>query len=207
MLIFGLRVCFRTIGHGVFHCQRCGGDREYRRRVGRRWFHILFVPVIRLDQVGEHLQCTSCRGRYRTGVLAVPTAAQMEAALPAGTLAAATCMLLAGDPGSGPARRRAMEAARSAGLAEYDESALDADLVQAAVTGRDIAAPLNTLAAQLAVPAREWFLAGIVRIGLADGQLSEDERQAAKQVASNLGLTAAHAYGVITMTEESATAE
>jgi zinc-ribbon family len=207
MLIFGLRVCFRTIGHGVFHCQRCGGDRQYRHRAGRRWFHLFFIPVVRLDTTGEHLQCTSCGGRYRTGVLAVPTAAQMEAALPAGTLAAATCMLLAGEPGSGPARRRAVEAVRSAGMADYDESALDEDLIQAAVSGGDIAGPLNTLAAQLAVPAREWFLANVVRIGLADGQLTEDERLAARQVAANLGLTAAHAYGVITMTEEAATAE
>jgi hypothetical protein len=206
MLIFGLRVCFRTIGHGVFHCQRCGGDREYRHRLGRRWFHVLFVPVVRLDKAGEHLQCTVCGVRYRTAVLAVPTAAQMEAALPAGTLAAATCMLLAGDAASGPARKRVVEAVRSAGMTDYDETALDEDLAQAAV-GSGIAGPLNTLAAQLAVPAREWFLADVVRIGLADGQLTDDERLAARQVAANLGLTAAHAYGVITMTEEAATAE
>jgi tellurite resistance protein len=207
MLIFGLRVCFRTVGHGTFHCQRCGGDRRYRHRAGRRWFHIFFIPVIPLGKAGVHLQCATCRARYRPGVLAVPTAAQMEAALPAGTLAAATCMLLAGDPASGPARRRAVEAMRSAGLTEYDESVLDEDLVQAAVSDGDIAGPLNALAMQLAVPAREWFLADMVRIGLADGQLSDDERHAARQVASNLGLTAAHAYGVITMTEEGATAE
>jgi tellurite resistance protein len=206
MLIFGLRVCFRTSGHGVFYCQRCGGDRHYRHRVGRRWFHVLLIPVVPLDRMGEHLQCSACRGRYRTGVLAVPTVAQMEAALPAGTLAAAACMLLAGEPGSGPARRRAIEAVRTAGLAAYDETTLDEDLIQAAVSGGDITAPLNTLAAQLAVPAREWFLAEIVRIGLADGQLSDDERLAARQVAASLGLTAAHAYGVITMTEEAATA-
>ncbi|HEY5359457.1 MAG TPA: hypothetical protein VIJ82_17560 [Streptosporangiaceae bacterium] len=207
MLIFGLRVCFRTIGHGQFHCQRCGGDRQYRHRAGRRWFHVFYIPLVRLDRVGEHLQCMTCGGRYRTGVLAVPTAAQMEAALPAGTLAAATCMLLAGDPASGPARRRAVDAVRSAGMAGYDETALEKDLIQSAVRGTDIAGPLNALAAQLAVPAREWFLADVVRIGLADGQLSDDERLAARQVAANLGLTAAHAYGVITMTEEGATAE
>jgi zinc-ribbon family len=214
MLIFGLRVWFRTIGQGVFHCQRCGGDRRYRQRAGRRWFHIFFIPVVPLGKAGVHLQCTSCRGRYRTGVLAVPTAAQMEAALPAGTLAAATCMLLAGDPASGSERskggnavRSGRDAVRSAGLAGYDESTLDEDLVQAAVSGGDIAEPLNTLALQLAVPAREWFLANVVRIGLADGQLTDDERLAARQVAANLGMTAAHAYGVITMTEEAATAE
>jgi zinc-ribbon family len=207
MLIFGLRICFRTTGHGAFHCQRCGGDRQYRHRAGRRWFHIFFIPLIPLNAASEHLQCTACRGRYRTGVLALPTAAQMEAALPAGTLAAATCMLLAGDPASEPARRRAVDAVRAAGLGSYDESALDEDLTHAAVGGGDVTAPLNTLAAQLAVPAREWFLASVVRIGLADGQLTDDERLAARQVAANLGLTAAHAYGVITMTEEGATAE
>jgi hypothetical protein len=131
----------------------------------------------------------------------------MEAALPAGTLAAATCMLRAGNPGSRPARRRAVAAVQSAGLTSYDESALDEDLARSAASDEDIAGPLNTLAAQLAVPAREWFLASIVRIGLADGQLTDEQRLAARHVASNLGLTAAHAYGVITMTEEGATAE
>jgi uncharacterized tellurite resistance protein B-like protein len=206
-LIFGLRVYFRTTGHGQFHCQRCGGDRQYRHRAGRRWFHILFIPVIPLNRMSEHLQCTVCRTRYRKGVLAVPTAAQMEAALPAGTLAAATCMLLAGDPASEQARRRAVDAVRAAGLAGYDEGTLDDDLIQSATVAADLAGPLNTLAAQLAVPAREWFLADMVRIGLADGPLTGDERLAARRVAANLGLTAAHAYGVIAMTEEAATAE
>ena len=206
MLIFGLRVCYHTTGTGTFHCQRCGGDRQYRQRAGRRWFHLLLIPVIPLGHAGEHVQCVNCGVRYRTGVLAVPTSAQMEAALPAGTLAAAVCMLLAGDPASEPARRRSIDAVRAAGLAEYDEAALNRDLAQTSVTGAD-AVTLNTLAVQLAVPAREWFLADVVRIGLADGQLTDDERMAARHVAANLGLTAAHAYGVITMTEEGATAE
>jgi uncharacterized tellurite resistance protein B-like protein len=210
VLIFGLRVCFRTAEHGMFHCQRCGGDREYRHRTGRRWFHILLIPLVPLGRAGEHLQCVNCGVRYRMGLLAVPTVAQMEAALPAGTLAAATCMLLAGDPSSEPARRRAVDAVRAAGLVGYDDTALDQDLVRTAMTGGDVASSLTSLtslATQLAVPAREWFLADVVRIGLADGGLTDDERLAARQVAASLGLTAAHAHGVITMTEEGATAE
>jgi hypothetical protein len=206
MLIFGLRVFFRTVGDGMFHCQRCGGDRHYRHRAGRRWFHILFIPLIPLDRMGEHIQCTGCRCRYRLGVLAIPTAAQMAAALPAGTLAAATYMLLAGDPASELARRRAVDVIKGAGLAEYDEAALDQDLLRSAMAGSDLASPLNSLAVQLAVPAREWFVADVVRIGLADGVLCDEERLAARHIAAHLGLTAAHAYGVITMTEESATA-
>ena len=62
------------------------------------------------------------------------------------------------------------------------------------------------LAIQLAIPAREWFFADIVRIGLADGPLSGDERQAAQEIAAQLGMTQAQARGVISMTEESAPA-
>ena len=74
LLIFGLRVYFRTIGQGMFHCQRCGGDRRYRERTGRRWFHLFFIPLIPLVSVGEHVRCGTCRTTYHVDVLAMPTA-------------------------------------------------------------------------------------------------------------------------------------
>ncbi len=56
------------------------------------------------------------------------------------------------------------------------------------------------------MPAPEWFLADAVRIGLADGPLSDEEREAARMIAAHLGMTAAQAHGVIVMAEESAAA-
>jgi tellurite resistance protein len=209
LIIFGLRVFYRTIGQGAFHCQRCGGDREYRHRAGRRWFTLFFIPVIPLTNVGEHVKCAVCGTRYRMGVLALPTAAQMQAALPAGMRAAATLVLRAGGGSSAPARRRAIDAVRGAGLTDYDDEALDADLsaaVMSADPAQDLASALNRLAVQLAVPAREWFLADAVRIGLADGPLSDEERHAAQEIAAQLGMTPAQARGVISMTEEGAAA-
>ncbi len=209
LIIFGLRVFYRTIGQGAFHCQRCGGDREYRHRAGRRWITLLFIPVIPLTRVGEHVKCAACGTWYRMGVLALPTSAQMLAALPAGMRAAATVVLRAGGGSSAPARRRAIDAIRNAGLADYDDAALDADLATSAMSAnpaQDLAGPLNRLAIQLAVPAREWFLADAVRIGLADGPLSDEERQAAQEIAAQLGMTLAQARGVISMTEEGAAA-
>ncbi|HEX9031448.1 MAG TPA: zinc ribbon domain-containing protein [Streptosporangiaceae bacterium] len=208
LLIFGLRVYFRTIGQGTFHCQRCGGDRPYRHKSGRRWIHFFFIPVIPLDQVGEFVQCSQCGTRYPAEVLALPTMAQMQEALPAGMRAAAVSMLRAGDSGSLTARRRVIDAVRGAGVADYDDAAVDADLERASGPDSDaeVIARLNALTAQLAVPAREWFLAEIIRIGLADGALTEAERQAAREVAAHLGMTPAQAVGVITLTEEGASA-
>lgn len=208
LLIFGLRFYFRTIGHGSFHCQRCGGDRTYRHKSGRRWIHVFFIPVIPLDKAGEYVQCTECGTRYSPEVLALPTMAQMQAALPAGMRAAAITMLRAGDPGSSAARRRVIDAVKGAGAAEYDDAAVDADLESSAGAdgGGSVEERLNALAAQLAVPAREWFLAEIVRIGLADGALTDSERQAAREIAGQLGMTPAQAVGVIALTEEGASA-
>jgi tellurite resistance protein len=62
------------------------------------------------------------------------------------------------------------------------------------------------VAIQLVVPAREWFLAEAVRIGLVDGTLSDEERLAAREIAAQLGMTPAQAHGVIAMTEEGASA-
>jgi tellurite resistance protein len=204
--VLGLRFYFRTIGHGTLHCQRCGGDRVYQRCTGRRWIHVLNIPVIPLEHIGEHVQCRSCRTRYRIEVLALPTTAEMQVALPAATLAAVTIMLKAGDPASPPARGRAIDIVRAAGLAGYDDEALTADLISAGDPDLDLPAPLGTLALQLIRPATEWFLADAVRVGLADGPLSDTERSAARAIASHLGMTSTQALGVISLTEQSAAA-
>jgi zinc-ribbon family len=208
LIIFGLRIYFRTVGQGTFHCQRCGGDRQYRLRSGRKWIHVFFIPLIPLGQAGEFVQCDRCGTRYSTEVLALPTMSQMQAALPAGMRAAAITMLRAGDPASSAARRRAAEAVAGAGVTGYDETAIDADLDENPIYsgGEPVAARLEALSGQLAVSAREWFLAEVVRIGLADGALSDAERQAAMQIAVPLGMTPAQAFGVITLTEQGASA-
>lgn len=202
MVFLGLGFHFRVTGRGSLHCQRCGGDRQYRQCAGRRWLHVFFLPVIPLDRITEHVQCTTCGTRYRNEVLALPTSAQMRAVLPAATRVAAAAMVRAGDAGSGRARACAIEMVRKTGPAAYGDAELDADLDCDA----DLAAILGRLALQLTMPAHEWFLAGIIRIGLSDGQLSADERAIAKLLAACLGMTPAQAQGVISMTEESAAA-
>jgi hypothetical protein len=204
--VVGFRFYFRTTGHGTLHCQRCGGDRVYDRCVGRRWFRLLTIPVLPLDRVGEHVQCRACRTRYRLAVLTLPTTAEMQVALPAGALAAVTLMLRSGDTDSALARGRAIEVVRTSGLTGYDDAALRTDLDACGDPGLDVLAPLSTLGRQLIKPAAEWFLADAVRVGLADGPLSDDERDAARAIAAQLGMTTAQAHGVISLTEQSAAA-
>ena len=201
LLIWGLRVFFRTISEGVFHCRHCGGDRQYRLRAGRRWFTLFFIPVIPLTKVGEHVQCQTCKTRYVVDVLNQPTAAQMQAALPAGMRAAATAMLQSGDPASSAARQRAVTVIQGAGVQGYADANLDHDRAQPAeAIGQSIA----QVAQQLTPDAKEWFLAEVIRVGTADGPLSEAERHTAQAVAADLGMSPAQAIGVITLAEQPA---
>jgi hypothetical protein len=201
LIIFGLRVFFRTLAQGTFHCRRCGGDREYRHRAGRRWFTLFFLPVIPLHAVGEHVQCTTCKTRYVTDVLGQPTTAQMQAALPAGMRAAVSAMLRSGDASNPASRQRAIQAVIAAGVPDYDDAMLSADLTQPFEVIRPA---LNQVGAQLAVQAREWYLAEVIRIAMADGPLSETERHASLAIGADLGMTQAQVVGVVAMTEQSA---
>src|ERR1022692_150401 len=201
IILWGFRVFYRTVGEGVFHCRKCGGDRQYRHRAGRRFFTLFFIPIIPLNKVGEHVQCTTCKTRYVMDVLSLPTAAQMQTALPLGMRAAAVAVLRAGDPGSPAARHRAVTAIQGAGAQEYTDADLDADAAQPAEHARSA---VGQVARQLTPDSKEWFLAEIVRIGMADGPVTERERQTVQAIAADLGMTQAQALGVVTITEQAA---
>lgn len=201
IILWGFRVFYRTVGEGVFHCRKCGGDRQYRHRAGRRFFTLFFIPVIPLNKAGEHVQCTTCKTRYVMDALSLPTAAQMQTALPLGMRAAAVAVLQSGDPGSTAARQRAVAAIQGAGAQEYTDADLDADAAQPADAARSA---VGQVARQLTPDSKEWFLAEIVRVGMADGPVTERERQTVQVIAADLGMTQAQAIGVVTMTEQAA---
>jgi hypothetical protein len=201
MLIWGLCVIYRKLGQGVFFCRRCGGDREYRQRTGRRFILVFFIPLIPLARTGEHVQCLTCKTRYVTEVLKLPTTVQMQLAVAAGMRALVVAMLQVDDPASPPARRRAIDAVTGTGERGYDESALDADLAEPAEVA---VAKITAFGRQLQVEAREWYLAEAIRIAMADGPLTGAERAAAEYLATALGMTKAQAIGVIALTEQNA---
>jgi hypothetical protein len=199
LILWGLRVIYRTLGRGVFFCRRCGGDREYRYRAGRRFITVFFIPLVPLMKTGAHVQCLTCKTRYVTEVLKLPTTVQMQVALIAGMRALVAVILRAGDPASPLARRRALDAIVGAGDDDYNEAALEEDLEEPV----DTAGPkVSALGSQLQIEAREWCLAEAIRIALADGPLSGTERAAAEQLAGALGMTQAQAVGVIALTEQ-----
>jgi tellurite resistance protein len=176
---------------------------------------LLGVPVASLGDTGEHLRCTICHTCYRVDLLAVPTMEQMLVALLAGTKAAVVAMLRAGGSASQAARRRGIQLIRDAGAPEYDDGRLATALADPEAAPRlpdadgtvvALRPAIEAFSVQLEIPAREWFLAKIVEVGLADGSLSAAERDVARTVARHLGMSAARGRDVISLAEEAAQA-
>jgi hypothetical protein len=204
VIIFGLSVFYflGLIGTGQFHCPNCGGDRDYKHQTARRFFTLFFLPVIPLDKVGEAVQCQTCRQRFDPVVLQRPTTAQMSHALPAGMRAVAAAMLRAGGA-TEAATRVAIDQVRRAGMPGYGPAELHADLSQPPEAAEQ---PIRALATQLTQEALERYLAAAVQIGMADGLLTPAERNGVGWVGHQLGLTPAHAQGVISVVEQSVAA-
>lgn len=106
LLIFGVRIRFRTIGTVAFFCPRCGGDRQGDRRTARRWFTLFWLPVVPLDQVGEVVECSTCHTRFEPAVAEAPTTAALSEILGNAVRVLAAMVVRTGEPAD-PALRAA----------------------------------------------------------------------------------------------------
>src|SRR5262249_17307148 len=128
------------------------------------------------------------------------------------------------------ARSCGIQMIRAAGAADVDDDWLTAALIESAesaaaarrpgepareaagraeaIAGRPVALrpAIEAFAIQLDIPARDWFLAKVVEVGLADGPLTAAQRTVAEEIARYLGMTASRGEDVISLAEQAAQA-
>lgn len=202
-LIWGTKVRFKTIANGTFFCPRCGGDRPYERRQARRWFHLYYIPLFPTSTLGEQVRCGVCQTSYDQAVLSRPTSGQLSSLLIDGARGVIVHVLRTGSAQTADARAAAVTEIRRAGLAAYTDQDLSADL---GVVPGDLSQLLTVLGGQLADTGKESLLGSAARVALADGPLTDLERQVLVSAGASLGMTATHTAGVIAVAEQSARA-
>ncbi|WP_055553040.1 TerB family tellurite resistance protein [Streptomyces sp. NBRC 110028] len=196
--VVGVRTLWRTVGDGEFFCPDCGGDRNYRRRTGRRRIVVLGLPLLPRGPVAPVVECAACATRFGTEVLDHPTTTRFSAMLRDAVHTVALAVLAAGGTEATAVRQVAVSAVRAAGFADCDEGQLlaliealaaDTGRLPGAATGeRDGLDPCGTalaielhealepLAPHLAPTGREAILLQGARIAVADGPYRPAER-------------------------------
>lgn len=203
--VCGIRTSWNTVGDGEFFCPECGGDRNYRRRTGRRRFAVLGVPLLPRGFAGPVVECAACQTHFGTDALDHPTTSRFAAMLRDAVHTVALAVLTAGGTSSRNAVDTAVVAVRAAGFDGCTGVQLT-DLVEAlaADTGRFIpdAGPcgaalaielheaLEPLTPHLAPAGRESILLQGARIALADGTYTPSERDVLTTVGNALSLAA-----------------
>ncbi|MGW0704002.1 tellurite resistance TerB family protein [Streptomyces sp. NPDC002867] len=201
--VCGIHTSWSTVGDGEFFCPGCGGDRNYRRRTGRRRFTFLGVPLLRRGLAGPVVECAACHSRFGPDALDHPTTSRFSAMLRDAVHTVALAVLASGGTSSRSVRETAVHTVRAAGLADCTEDQLTS-LVEAlaADTGRFVAdttpygaalaielhEALEPLAPHLAPAGRESILLQGARIALADGPYTPAEREVLTTVGAALQL-------------------
>ncbi|MER7762999.1 TerB family tellurite resistance protein [Streptomyces sp. NPDC097619] len=197
----GIRTTWSTVGDGEFFCPDCGGDRNYRRRTGRRRFTLLGIPLLPRGLAGPVVECGTCRGRFGTEVLDHPTCTRFSAMLRDAVHTVVLAVLTATGTPSRQALTAAALAARGAGYEEcaeeelaevvealsVDSGRLTPDMISAALS-IELHEALEPLAPHLAPAGRESLLLTGARIALCDGPYSPAEREVLATVGGALKL-------------------
>lgn len=196
LLIWGWRTRFKVLAEGVFHCPGCGGDRHFAHKQARSWFTLFFLPVIPLKVQGEFVECQTCKQGYDQRILQLPTSAALTEQLVAATREAAVRLLRVADSPSG--RTAAVVA-----LSQVSDMAWSHDALAADVAGLDVLhlpGRLRQLGDVMNEHGKERFLTSVATIAAGGGVLGGPSRQVLEAIAADLGMTPAHARGVIDQT-------
>lgn len=69
MIIFGTKPRMKTVGTGSFYCPKCQTTRQYEHKKGKNYFTLYFVPVFPIGDLGELVECQTCRMTFQLEVL------------------------------------------------------------------------------------------------------------------------------------------
>jgi zinc-ribbon family len=79
MIIWGSKGRQMKLGSGEFNCPRCGQKRSYHHMRSTLYFTLYFIPLFRMRNLGEYIECQTCKQGFQMEILQYepPTRAQL----------------------------------------------------------------------------------------------------------------------------------
>ncbi|KQB41142.1 RDD family protein [Flavobacterium aquidurense] len=67
MIIFGSKTVGSTVKSGKFDCPNCRREESYKLKNYKKYFHIFFIPLFKIQDLGDELNCFFCNTAYIPG--------------------------------------------------------------------------------------------------------------------------------------------
>jgi hypothetical protein len=194
VLIVGLRIIWKTLRSGTFHCPQERADHPYLVQEARRFLALFFIPIIPLGKAGQAVRCESCKARFPVSVLDQPTAVDRTEQMTLAVRSVVVAMVAAGDATDTAVRAHAVNVVTRSGT-EYTDDKLSEDLRLLPV--HDVQSVIAQTAGSFDDPAKERLVDEIAGLALSRNELSVGERRVLDALAAGLGMTPAHLRGVL----------
>ena len=200
LLIWGVRVRYKTLDGGTFSCPNEGGDRAYERKEAKRWFSLFWIPLIPLNVLGDLVECQSCGHTYDPRVLTQPTTAQMMDDLANAMRHAVVSVATSHGQPSDAVTDGALEVMQRYSDTPYTGRNLKDDL--RSLRRSDLDGAFSKVTDTLNSHGREQLLVACLEVAVADGSIAPERLEAVRDVGAALGMSPAHIKGVIDTAEE-----
>jgi len=67
MIIFGSKTVGSILKSGKFDCPNCRRQESYKLKNYKQYFHIFFIPLLKIRDLGDELNCFFCNTTYLPG--------------------------------------------------------------------------------------------------------------------------------------------
>jgi uncharacterized tellurite resistance protein B-like protein len=198
VLIWGSRAIKRRLDAGRFHCPSCGADADYELVSAQRHGHVYWIPLFRMGDPVEYVECRRCGGAFDPVVLTRQPLDRGAFVAAFGTAAVAAMSAAAGA--DGPISDAELSAMRAA-LERVTGVALSADEVGRMAAVDD---PLGTaegllaeLEPMLSSTGKEAIVTSMLVTAAADGALTPESGAALSRIAGAMQVSPAHLSGIV----------
>ncbi len=200
MIIFGTRGVKSTLKQGDFFCPQCDCSKSYKHKKVTKFFTLYFIPVIPLGQIGEFVECQTCRGTfvpkvldYRKNTNSDKFLAEYEKAIKHSMV----LIMLADGVIDENEMQTVLKIFNKFSHHDITLPELEAYVQRVQRNPEDISTYLKQIAPSLNGHGKEILIKCAVSVAAADGHIDDSEVKLINQMAIALEMTKSHFNGIL----------
>jgi tellurite resistance protein len=198
-LVWGFKGRAAETAVGRFYCPDCGDHRDYRKMKVKRWFTLYWIPLFPTKDLGDHVECKTCKATYNEAVLSFDpksSAEKFEAAFATAAKRVMFKLALADGDIDDTEVAQITQAFSNIAKRDVDPADIAAELEMARDDTRTVQQYLDEVAAGLNDTGKELVLRSAIAVARADGRVDDSEVAELHDVARALDLPLAYANGI-----------